>query len=98
MALRSEIDALRAKQRRNFLSTLLLSQGIPMLLHGDEIARTQRGNNNAYCQDNEISWMDWQQADKSSGFHRKRDRLAAAASHVSAPPLLSRTADSWDGH
>ena len=44
---------------RNFLATLFLSQGVPMLLGGDEIARTQRGNNNAYCQDNEISWIDW---------------------------------------
>ncbi|MBV9383121.1 MAG: glycogen debranching protein GlgX [Streptosporangiaceae bacterium] len=51
--------ALRARQKRNFLATLLLSQGIPMLLSGDEIGRTQRGNNNAYCQDSEISWLDW---------------------------------------
>ncbi|HET9299899.1 MAG TPA: glycogen debranching protein GlgX, partial [Candidatus Polarisedimenticolaceae bacterium] len=54
---------LRARQRRNFLTTLLLSQGIPMLLHGDEIGRTQQGNNNAYCQDNELSWLDWEHAD-----------------------------------
>ncbi len=54
-----EINALRARQQRNFLATLILSQGVPMLLAGDEIGRTQRGNNNAYCQDNEISWMDW---------------------------------------
>jgi isoamylase len=51
--------ALRARQKRNFLATLLLSQGVPMLLGGDEMGRTQRGNNNAYCQDNEISWVDW---------------------------------------
>ncbi|WP_280891937.1 glycogen debranching protein GlgX [Streptomyces sp. LBL] len=51
---------LRARQQRNFLATLLLSQGIPMLGHGDELGRTQRGNNNAYCQDNEVSWLDWQ--------------------------------------
>ncbi|ANB01401.1 glycogen debranching protein GlgX [Ectothiorhodospira sp. BSL-9] len=50
---------LRARQKRNFLSTLFLSQGIPMLLAGDERGRSQQGNNNAYCQDNEISWMDW---------------------------------------
>jgi glycogen operon protein len=50
---------LRERQRRNFLTTLMLSQGIPMLVGGDEIGRTQRGNNNAYCQDNEISWFDW---------------------------------------
>ncbi len=53
------ITALRARQRRNFLATLLLSQGVPMLLAGDEIGRTQHGNNNAYCQDNETSWVDW---------------------------------------
>ncbi|MGA5205751.1 glycogen debranching protein GlgX [Streptomyces variegatus] len=50
---------LRTRQQRNFLATLLLSQGIPMLSHGDELGRTQDGNNNAYCQDNEISWIDW---------------------------------------
>ena len=53
------ILALRDRMRRNFLATLLLSQGTPMLLMGDEVARTQLGNNNAYCQDNEISWVDW---------------------------------------
>ena len=53
------ILALRARQKRSFLATLLLSQGVPMLLAGDEMGRTQRGNNNAYCQDNEISWVDW---------------------------------------
>jgi isoamylase len=51
--------ALRARQKRNFLTTLLMSQGVPMLLAGDEMGRTQRGNNNAYCQDNQISWTDW---------------------------------------
>ena len=54
-----EILALRLRQRRNLLATLLLSQGVPMLLAGDEVGRTQRGNNNAYCQDNELSWLDW---------------------------------------
>jgi isoamylase len=58
-----EINALRNRQKRNFLSTLFLSQGIPMLLGGDEIGRTQKGNNNGYCQDNEISWFDWQAVD-----------------------------------
>ena len=57
------INALRAQQKRNFMVTLLLSQGVPMLLAGDTIGRTQRGNNNAYCQDNEISWLDWESAD-----------------------------------
>ena len=53
------ILALRARQQRNFLATLFLSQGVPMLLAGDEIGRTQKGNNNAYCQDNELTWIDW---------------------------------------
>jgi isoamylase len=57
------INAARARQKRNFLATLLLSQGVPMLVAGDEIGRTQRGNNNAYAQDNEISWLDWAGAD-----------------------------------
>jgi glycogen operon protein len=55
--------ALRARQRRNLLATLLLSQGVPMLLSGDEVGRSQGGNNNAYCQDNEISWFDWAHTD-----------------------------------
>jgi isoamylase len=59
------VNALRERQKRNFLTTLLLSQGVPMLLAGDEMGRTQRGNNNAYCQDNEISWVDWEHADES---------------------------------
>ena len=54
-----QINELREKQKRNFLATLLLSQGVPMISGGDELGRTQQGNNNAYCQDNEISWFDW---------------------------------------
>ncbi len=57
---------LRNRQRRNFLVTLMLSQGVPMLLSGDEIGRTQGGNNNAYCQDNEISWLDWDLQDENA--------------------------------
>ncbi len=57
------INDLRRRQQRNFLVTLVLSQGVPMILGGDEIGRTQGGNNNAYCQDNEISWYDWEHAD-----------------------------------
>ncbi len=60
----SEVVDLRRKQQRNFLATLMLSQGIPMLLGGDEIGRSQRGNNNGYCQDNDISWFDWDAVDK----------------------------------
>jgi glycogen operon protein len=55
----AEVLALRNQQRRNFLVTLLLAQGVPMITSGDEIGRTQKGNNNAFCQDNEISWFDW---------------------------------------
>jgi isoamylase len=55
-----EVNALRARQQRNFLATLFLSQGVPMLLGGDELSRSQGGNNNAWCQDNEISWFDWE--------------------------------------
>jgi isoamylase len=58
------VNELRARQVRNFLVTLFCSQGVPMLLAGDEMSRTQRGNNNAYCQDNEVSWIDWEAAGK----------------------------------
>ncbi len=68
-----EILAARARQQRNFLATLLLSQGIPMLLGGDEIGRTQQGNNNGYCQDNEVSWYDWEYVD--AGLHDFTQRL-----------------------
>ena len=59
------IQAIRARQLRNMLATVFLSQGTPMLLMGDELGRSQQGNNNTYCQDNELSWMDWQSADES---------------------------------
>lgn len=61
-----EVNALRARQQRNILATLFLSQGTPMLAHGDEIGRTQQGNNNVYCQDSELSWMDWTLADENA--------------------------------
>ncbi|MGY3215062.1 glycogen debranching protein GlgX [Mucilaginibacter sp. HD30] len=60
----SGIKELRARQKRNFLTTLFLSQGVPMLVAGDEMGRTQQGNNNAYCQDNEISWLHWEDQDE----------------------------------
>jgi isoamylase len=72
------ILALRERQRRNFLATLVLSQGVPMLCGGDEIGRTQRGNNNAYCQDSEISWYDWNLDERAGGllaFTRRLIRL-----------------------
>ncbi len=79
--------ALRNRQRRNLMATLLLAQGVPMLLAGDEFGRTQHGNNNAYCQDNEISWVDWSLADSDPllGFTRELIRLRASS------PVLRRT-------
>jgi isoamylase len=59
-----KILQLRAQQRRNFVATLMLSQGVPMLLHGDELGRTQNGNNNGYCQDSELTWIDWANIDE----------------------------------
>jgi glycogen operon protein len=64
------IVRIRARQVRNFLLTLFLSRGVPMLLAGDEFRRTQDGNNNAYCQDNEISWIDWTNRERRSGLTR----------------------------
>jgi glycogen operon protein len=80
-----EINALRARQRRNILATLLLSQGVPMIAHGDELGRTQRGNNNAYCQDNELSWIDWDNADQDL-LEFTRSVTALRAAH----PVLRR--------
>ncbi|HWJ43774.1 MAG TPA: glycogen debranching protein GlgX, partial [Gaiellaceae bacterium] len=71
------VNELRERQLRNFLTTLLLSQGVPMLLGGDEIARTQGGNNNAYCQDNEISWIDWNLDDRAQRLLAWTKRLIA---------------------
>ena len=75
-----EINALRARQQRNFIATTLLSQGVPMLCHGDELGRTQSGNNNVYCQDNEISWIDWGSADHEL-LDFTRQALELRASH-----------------
>ena len=72
-----EVIALRARQVRNFLTTLFLSQGVPMLLAGDEIGRTQQGNNNAYGQDNELSWVDWERAAEHEELHDFARRLSA---------------------
>jgi glycogen operon protein len=70
-----DVIALREQQRRNFLATLILSQGVPMILHGDELGRTQQGNNNVYCQDNELAWVNWQEA-------REHDILTEFARHA----------------
>lgn len=76
------IIELRDRQKRNLLATLMLSQGVPMILGGDEIGRTQRGNNNAYCQDNEISWLDWTpEAGKRALFEFTRDLIRLRLEH-----------------
>ena len=88
-----EIIALRERQKRNLLATLLLSQGVPMLLGGDEMGRTQRGNNNAYCQDNELSWVDWNLDDRrrsAARVHAPADRAAPPAAGAAAAALLRR--------
>ena len=82
---------LRERQKRNFLATMLLSQGVPMISHGDELGRTQLGNNNAYCQDNELTWIDWNlDADKQTllDFVRKLRALQARAADASAAQVL----------
>ena len=82
-----EIVELRERQKRNFMATLLLSQGVPMILGGDEIGRTQQGNNNAYCQDNEISWYDWELDDRQRQLLEFTRRLIALRK---AHPALRR--------
>ena len=72
-----EVNALRERQKRNFLATLLLSQGVPMISHGDELGRTQQGNNNVYCQDSELSWIDWTAAREHEVLTEFTARLAA---------------------
>ncbi len=77
-----EVRELRLRQQRNFLTTLLLSQGVPMLAHGDEMGRTQEGNNNAYCQDTELAWMDWElDADQEGLLEFTRSLVALRRDH-----------------
>ncbi len=71
------VERLRRRQMKNFIVALLLSLGTPMLLMGDEMRRTQRGNNNAYCQDNEVSWLDWSLLDRHPDLHRFVQTLIA---------------------
>jgi glycogen operon protein len=82
-----DILALRARQRRNFMATLFLSQGVPMISGGDELGRTQRGNNNAYCQDNEISWTDWTPTPDARAFY---EFTCLAARLMREHPVLRR--------
>ncbi|MFD9939310.1 glycogen debranching protein GlgX [Nonomuraea sp. NPDC059023] len=72
-----QIEALREQQKRNFLTTLFLSQGVPMISHGDELGRTQQGNNNGYCQDNELTWVDWSDVRENWLLLEFTQRLAA---------------------
>ncbi|MDT5041440.1 MAG: isoamylase [Actinoplanes sp.] len=81
------INTVRERQKRNLLATLLLSQGVPMISHGDELSRTQHGNNNVYCQDNEISWVDWADARN----HDVQTRFTASLTRLRAEhPLFRR--------
>jgi len=100
-----DVERLRNKQVKNFLAVTLLSVGAPMLLMGDEVRRTQRGNNNAYCQDNEISWFDWSLLDRHPDVHRfvrqllvfRLRRDAAGEDGISLNELLSRAQVQWHG-
>jgi isoamylase len=81
------INELRARQKRNLIATLLLSQGVPMLLAGDELGHTQQGNNNAYCQDNELSWLNWDLTAEDQGF---LDFVAQMVAFRRQHPVFSR--------
>src|SRR4029453_5046852 len=82
---RAEIDNLRVRQIKNFLATLMLSQGVPMIVAGDECRRTQKGNNNAYCQDNETSWFNRDPVKQTEPLHRFQPALIK--SRRSQPPI-----------
>ncbi|MCL8252602.1 glycogen debranching protein GlgX [Aeromicrobium fastidiosum] len=83
----AEVVALRDCQRRNLMATLLLSQGVPMILHGDELGRSQGGNNNAYCQDNEVAWIDWSRA---ADDHEMTQFTSALAAFRQQHPVFRR--------
>jgi isoamylase len=100
------IEALRNRQVKNFLTVTLLSLGVPMTLMGDEVRRTQFGNNNAYCQDNEVSWFDWTLVEKHAGMHRfitlliERRRLRDAEHErrrTTLNQLIRRASKTWHG-
>jgi isoamylase len=104
----AEVELLRRRQIKNFIVTLLISVGTPMLQMGDEVRRTQRGNNNAYCQDNEVSWLDWSLLDRHRGLFRfvqtliaQRLRWMGAGSEeafaLSLNELLRRAEIDWHG-
>jgi glycogen operon protein len=81
------VNEIRERQRRNFIATLMFSQGVPMLLAGDEFGRTQGGNNNPYCQDNEISWIDWELDDRQRSFLKFSKKVVEL---WNAHPVLQR--------
>ncbi|MGA3490122.1 glycogen debranching protein GlgX [Micromonosporaceae bacterium DT55] len=92
--------ALRSRQQRNFLATLMLSQGVPMIGHGDELGRTQQGNNNAYCQDSELTWIDWDDADsqlldftRALTAFRARHQVFHRRRYFTGRPVESRSVD-----
>ena len=103
----ADVIALRARQQRNLLATLVLSQGVPMLVGGDELGRTQGGNNNAWCQDNEISWLDWDSVDgdlleftrrlirlrRDQPVFRRRDFLVGSDERSGLPDVVWLRAD-----
>jgi glycogen operon protein len=99
------VEALRGRQVRNFLALLMLSVGTPMLTMGDEVRRTQRGNNNAYCQDNEVSWLDWSLVERHAGilrfvrelieFRKRRDAVLHRT--LTLNELLSHAPIEWHG-
>jgi glycogen operon protein len=94
----AHVNALRQRQIRNLLTLLLVSQGVPLLLQGDEFGRTQNGNNNAYCQDNETSWVDWSLAEKNAGLLRFTRMMIALRKRffaVGRDQFVSRV--SWHG-
>lgn len=102
----AEIDNIRNRQCKNMLATLFLSLGTPMICMGDEVRRTQQGNNNAYCQNNEISWFDWRLADKHADIHRFVTQLSQIRSaeptidwnmHMSLSSVLENVGISWHG-
>jgi len=101
-----EIERLRNRQVKNFLTVVLLSLGVPMIVMGDEVRRTQSGNNNAYCQDNEISWLDWSLVEKHADVHRfvtllNARRLLRDAEHerqrVTLNQLIRQANKKWHG-
>ena len=100
------IERLRNRQVKNFLTVTMLSLGLPMIMMGDEVRRTQRGNNNAYCQDNEISWFDWTDLEKHADVHRFvsllcADRVLRSTENelrrVSLTELLTEANETWHG-